>query len=161
MANPTDKLDAQSKAVLEAMSVLNSKGIPSRIIEKIPATVSFPGYPLTRTDFQKARTDLIQRNFITHQEGGLVIHPLAQDLVRAITPDDRFSTVFSSMVSVIYAVWPYKESTFGINQDRWLLCIDLFPHILELRGLVSRFQPSPDLTEAHLDGPELFIEAAS
>ena len=75
--------------------------------------------------------------------------------------DDEFIQAISSMLSFVSAVWPYEEFSFGNEIYRWARCQELFPHILKLQSLFSRFQLPTKLTQYHLDGPKLFIDTAS
>ncbi|KAH8704099.1 hypothetical protein BGW36DRAFT_444704 [Talaromyces proteolyticus] len=158
-----DQLEEGSHSLLQAMSLLDSDSIPEYILEENPAAGIWPGYPSTSAEYQNARTELIQRSLITRQKDKktLNIHRLIQDAVRARMTDDEFNKVFSSMLSFVSAVWPYEEFSFGNEIYRWARCQDLFPHVLKLQSLFSRFKLPKDLTRHHLDGPKLFIDAAS
>ncbi|KAH8821382.1 NB-ARC and TPR domain protein [Xylogone sp. PMI_703] len=158
-----ENLEEDAQVLLEAMSVLDPDGIPEYILEDNPAVDTWPGYPSTSVAYQQARTELIQRSLITRQkdEKKLVIHRLIQDAVRARMTEKRFNSVFSSMLSFVSAVWPYEEFSFGNEIYRWARCEELFPHILKLQSLFTRFSPPASLTKSHLDGPKLFIDAAS
>jgi len=158
-----DHLEEAGQVLLEAMSVLDPDSIPEYILEENPAADTWPGYPSTSTEYQKARTELIQRSLITRQrdEKKLVVHRLIQDAVRARMTDDRFNNVFSYMLSFVSAVWPYEEFSFGNEIYRWARCEELFPHVFKFQSLFSRYKPSANLTKAHLDGPKLFIDTAS
>lgn len=158
-----DHLEQSAQVLLEAISVLDPDSIPEYILEENPAAGTWPGYPSTRAEYQKARTELIQRSLITRQkdERKLIVHRLIQDAVRARMTEDRFNTVFSSMLSFVSAVWPYEEFSFGNEIYRWARCEELFPHVFKFQTLFSRFIPSQNLTKRHLDGPKLFIDTAS
>jgi hypothetical protein len=157
-----DHLEEGSQALLQAMSLLDPDSIPEYILEENPAACTWPGYPSTTAEYLNARTELIQRSLIIRQKDKtLNIHRLIQDAVRARMTDDEFSNVFSSMLSFVSAVWPYEEFSFGNEIYRWARCQELFPHILKIQSLFSRFKLPTNLTQHHLDGPKLFIDTAS
>lgn len=158
-----EHLDESSQALLQAMSLLDPDSIPEYILEENPAAKTWSGYPLTSAEYQNARTELIRRSLVVRQRDTktLNIHRLIQDAVRARMTDDEFSKAFSSMLSFVSAVWPYEEFSFGNKIYRWARCQELFPHILKLQSLFSRFKLQTNLTQHHLDGPKLFIDTAS
>jgi hypothetical protein len=158
-----EHLDEGSQALLQAMSLLDPDSIPEYILEENPAASTWPGYPLTSAEYQNARTELIQRSLVIRQKDKktLNIHRLIQDAVRARMTDDEFSKAISSMLSFVSAVWPYEQFSFGNEIYRWARCQELFPHILKLQSLFSRFKLPTNLTQHHLDGPKLFIDTAS
>lgn len=158
-----EHLEEGSQALLQAMSLLDPDSIPEYILEGNPAASTWSGYPLTNAEYQNARTELIQRSLIIRQKDSktLSIHRLIQDAVRARMTDDEFSNAFSSMLSFVSAVWPYEEFSFGNEIYRWARCQELFPHVLKLQSLFSRFKLPTNLTQHHLDAPKLLIDTAS
>lgn len=158
-----DHLEQAAQVLLEAISVLDPDSIPEYILEENPAADTWPGYPSTKAEYQRARAELIQRSLITRQkdEKKLVVHRLIQDAVRARMTDSKFNDVFSFMLSFVSTVWPYKEFSFGNEISRWARCEEIFPHVFRFQNLFSRFKPSHNLIKPQLDGPRLFIDAAS
>ncbi|OKL62070.1 hypothetical protein UA08_02958 [Talaromyces atroroseus] len=158
-----EQLGEGSQVLLQAMSLLDPDSIPEYILEENPAAGTWPDYPSTSTEYHNARTELMQRSLITRnkEQKTLTIHRLIQDAVRARMTDYEFSKAFSSVLSFLSAVWPYEKFSFGSEVYRWARCQELFSHILKLQNLFSRFKVPTKLTQNHLDGPKLFIDAAS
>jgi hypothetical protein len=155
-------LQKESAVLLNASSVLDPDGIPEYILEDNPAGKLWEGYPSDSASYQRARTELLQCSLITRQQDTkrIFIHRLIQDAVRAKMSDEQFDVTFSSTLSLLSAVWPYEEFSFGNEIYRWARCEEISPHVFKMQKLFPRFHPPRQLSAFSLEGPKLLLDAA-
>lgn len=151
--------------LLDILSFLDPDGIPEYILQSNKASTDMDGFPQTIEQYETARTELLQSSLITRDRSAkkLVIHRLIQDTARSRMNEARYSTVFTSALQLISAVWPYEDEFGFMNETyRWAQCNELYSHILCLRKLskTKKQQPPSDFTPEHLEPPKLFLEAA-
>jgi hypothetical protein len=148
-------------ALLDVLSLLDPDGIPERILTTRPGVAALEGFPTGATAFQKARSELLQSSLVTRDKSAnkLVIHRLIQDTARGKMSNARFGAVFSATVRLLASVWPFDASNWRHSVARWVVCEELFPHVLRIKAFTSRFISSEKEPEASLELSKLLTDA--
>lgn len=156
-----EKLSKGSATLLDVLSLLDPDKIPERILESKPPNINMYEYPSTNAEFFEARTQLLQSSLITRHRSAkqITIHCLIQDGARSKMLPERFNKIFPLTVSLLYAVWPFENFSFGHKVSRWSLCVDLFPHVIQLQKYASSLIQSSNITEDILQFPKLLSDA--
>lgn len=143
----------RGSVLLEVLGLLDADGIPEFILDNNKASSNISEYPQDDTGYQEARAELLQSSLISRERNTkrIVIHQLIQDAVRGKMSDSRFDKMFSFTFCLVSAVWPYEDFGFGNELYRFAHCGELYPHVLWLRKLFSRFRPPTKLTAANLE----------
>lgn len=130
--------------LLDILSLLDPDGVQERILTHAPHLVALQGFPQTSTAYQRARSELFRSSLVTRDvtEKKLTIHRLVQDTARSKMSKERFSATFAAAVSLLCSVWPFENSNWQHGVARWAVCEELFPHVLRLRTLSTRFKPT-------------------
>lgn len=152
----------ESAALLDVLSMLDPDAILEYILDGNDVNGQLRGYPDNSEAYQKARTNLLKSSLITREKSTktIVIHRLIQDAARAKMSDKQFDSTFSFALCLLSAVWTYEPFSFGNETYRWPRCEQLFPHVLRLQKLFTKFHPPTKLSMANLEGPKLILDAA-
>ena len=127
--------------LLDLLSLLDPDGIQETILTSAPQLISLEGFPKTLVAYQKARSELFQSSLVTRDksEKKLIVHRIIQDTARSKMSNDRFRAIFSVAVTLICSIWPFTTSDWQHGVARWVICEELFPHILRLRRFTPRY----------------------
>lgn len=150
--------------LLDVLSFLDPDGIPEQIFQDINITTDMEPFLDSQRSYEKARAELLQSSLVSRHRAAkmLVTHRLIQDTVRAWMSDKRYSTVCITTLQVLSGAWPYEEEFGFIKNEtsRWLLCNELYKHVLYIRSLTTRLSPPLTISEPHIQPPKLILEAA-
>lgn len=129
------------RTLLEVLSFLDPDNIPERILTTQPGIAALEGFPTTAMAYQKARSELLQSSLVTRNKKAnkLTIHRLIQDTARGKMSNARFLAIFSATIRLLASVWPYDTSNWRHSVARWVVCEELFPHIVRIKSSASRF----------------------
>jgi hypothetical protein len=152
----------KGSVLLEVLALLDADGIPEYILDESKTRHNLVDYPQSSLDYQEARAELLQSSLITRERKTkrIVVHRLIQDAARSKMSDERFHKIFVFALCLVSAAWPYEEFGFGNELYRFERCSELYPHVLWLQKLSTRFRPPTELVAAHLEGPRLLLDAA-
>ena len=156
-----DSLPSQASALLRVISMLDPDGIPEEVLTKGAERVILDQYPKKKTDYFRARAELIRTSLITRnfEREQLRIHRLVQDVVRHKMPIDESRMVFDDTVILLSSIWPFLNvqnlNDVGRNRkaEYYSPHIERLKHLLETDLPLDKLQPQIDVTA-------LFNEAA-
>ena len=148
--------------LLETLSLLDPDAVPEYILVNNEGIQNMIEYPQISSSYQEARTELLKASLITRERDTdtIVIHRLIQDTALAKMSNGRFNKLYSFVFGLVSSVWPYEDFGFGNELYRWAKCDELYPHVLRLQKLYSRFRPPTELVPLHLEAPKLLLDAA-
>jgi len=134
-------LEKNGGTLLDVLSFLDPDNIPERILTTRPVVAALEGFPTTTTAYQKARSELLQYSLVAKDKSAnkLIIHRLIQDTARGKMSNARFLAIFSATARLLASVWPFDTSNWGHSVARWVVCEELFPHVLRIKASSSRF----------------------
>lgn len=127
-----------SSGLLDVISFLDPDGIPEQYLTGALGKVHFPGFPNTVTEYQDARSELVDASLINLSASKLIIRRLIQDSARAKMGPDRATKAFTSAVDIMWSLWPLAEAGVRHHVARWRDCEMLSPHILRLKEHYTR-----------------------
>ncbi|MCJ1382412.1 hypothetical protein MMC17_005525 [Xylographa soralifera] len=147
--------------LLDLLALFDPDGIQESIFTTAPSLVSMEGFPKSSVAYQRARSELFRSSLVTRDrtETKLIIHRLIQDTARSQMSQDRFGVVFSAAVVLLCSVWPFDTSAWQHGVARWILCEELFPHVLRLRQFSQRFVQLDGNYEAKVQFARLLSDA--
>jgi hypothetical protein len=150
--------------LLDVLSFLDPDGIPEQIFQDIAISTDMENFLNSQRKYENARAELLQSSMVSRHRTAkiLVTHRLIQDTVRAWMSDERYSVVCITTLQVLSGAWPYEEEFGFIKNEtsRWLLCNELYKHILHIRSLATRLSPPLTISKPHIQPPKLILEAA-
>ena len=148
-------------ALLDILSLLDADGTQELILTQARSLVSLEGFPQTSAAYQRARYELFRSSLVARDTTGkkLTIHRLVQDTARSKMSNERFSATFAAAISLLCSVWPFESSNWQHDVARWTVCEGLFPHVLRLRTLSTRFKPTAENHEARFQFARLLNDA--
>jgi hypothetical protein len=150
--------------LLDVLSFLDPDGIPEHIFQDVKVDTDMGNFLNPQRTYEKARAELLQSSLVSRHRTAkmLVTHRLMQDTVRAWMSDERYSTVCVTALQVLSGAWPYEQEFGFIKNEthRWLLCNELYKHVLHIRSLTARLSPPLKISKAHIQPPKLVLEAA-
>ncbi|KAL8305078.1 hypothetical protein RB598_003018 [Gaeumannomyces tritici] len=131
------------RSLLEVLSMLDPDGILEDLLTNEAAKpVQLKTFPKTPTEYQKARTELLQSSLISKDNSSkrIVIHRLIQDTARAKMTTAQFNETFDACLHLVSSMWPYEKFGWRHGVARWARCEELFPHVVTLRRLADQIQ---------------------
>ncbi|KAJ6028426.1 tetratricopeptide repeat domain-containing protein [Penicillium herquei] len=162
-----EKLSAEAKILLKIMLLLDPDVIQESILFDA-AALMFPSETFTRPKFNEARTELSQSSLIRREKKKseisdfhISIHRLVQDAVRASMSNEDISSIFETMVQLLWQAWPpgmpaptkpslllqHKVADMRWSMSRYPLCVALYPHLLRLKQMWSQVIDCSDSTK--------------
>ena len=123
-----------SSGLLDLMAFLDPDGIPEEYLVGIVGRIGLTDYPATMEAYQEARYELLRSSLIVDDRlaSKLTIHRLVQDGARAKMSTERSTEIFTTVVDLLWSIWPEAESGVRHLVARWKDCEQLSPHILRL-----------------------------
>lgn len=129
------------RALLDVLSFLDPDQISDSILTaswahnsppKNPALL--PDYPHSDSEYQRAKTELLQHSLISLQETpqSMTVPRLVQDTARAEMLAPRLKLAFISCLHLLSAKWPFESFGWQQSVTRWTTCKELFPHVMKL-----------------------------
>lgn len=151
-----------SAVLLDCISLLDPDGIPEFVLEAEAQTGIRAGYPLTLTDYEKAPAELLHSSLISRERErkSIRIHRLIQDAARSHMSSETFNLTFTSTLLLLSQKWPYEQFSFGNEMSRWSQLDELYPQVLRVQQSFFHFSAPNTLSEPHLHGPKLALDAA-
>ncbi|KAL8327943.1 hypothetical protein RB597_003991 [Gaeumannomyces tritici] len=129
------------RSLLEVLSMLDPNGILEGLLTNEAAKpVQLKTFPKTPTEYQKARTELLQSSLISKDNSSkrIVIHRLIQDTARSKMTTAQFNETFDASLHLVSSMWPYEKFGWRHGVARWARCEELFPHVVTLRRLADQ-----------------------
>lgn len=130
----------KGSGLLAVLSMLDPDGIPEKMLEQSVGKISHANFPSTATDYQTARSELLNSCLISKDREAkkILVHRLIQDGTRARMTKDQFIAAFSAATEAVCNVWPSTGFGTRHNVDRWMECEELSPHVIRLKNRFSR-----------------------
>lgn len=136
-----ENLTRRSRALLDILSFLDPDDIPERILTPLPPSESIsgdlapiPGYPVSPTDYQLARTELLQSSLISRYRlaNKISTHCVIQDVVRTMMDPEQLRSSFAMCLRLLSQVWPFQTCGWHHELAGWAACGELFPHVISI-----------------------------
>lgn len=157
------------RALLDVLSFLDPDEIPEPILtaflsRKTSSATDPPllhDYPRSASEYQRARTELLQSSLISRQRTtkSISVHRLVQDVARAKMSAPRLRLAFATCLRLVSEVWPFEAFGWRHGVARWSACDELFPHVMKLMAFAENIEGLENDVSAKLYLAKLLTDA--
>ena len=151
-----------SGPLLDVISMLDPDGILEDVLNKPQDIPLLEGFPRTSSNYQKARTELLQSSLIMRDTSSkrIVVHRLIQDAARSRLDSKAFRAAWSSALHLISSKWQFEFFGWRHSITRWKVCEELLPHVIKLYNHSSQIKWSERTFDSDFLFARLLTEAA-
>jgi tetratricopeptide (TPR) repeat protein len=142
-----DRLSKGTRALLQVICLLDPDEIPEELLINKSASAKLDGYPTSRGDYYKARSELVASSLINQdaEHKNISLHRLIQETAKARMEPNELVAAFQAAGSLIISAWPFQSMKEHHSVARFSRCEAIFPSVLRLKdGLEPLIQASVD-----------------